>query len=170
MNRYHLILNVVLILFLVIFGCEVKDTTEETSASELKIDSRSYSLGVIGGFAEVVDIGIKKLALSSPLPPDEMDMLVEEAQRIAANNNVKIYREEDFLTTDLFSEGLTEGKHVLLIYKGNTLQEYLDLKAEKNDLINRNGYNGSAREEIARRFGRLLSYPEEKIDELLKEK
>lgn len=138
------------------------------SAPEGGIDRRSYNLGIIAGFAEVVGAGVKQLALSAPLPPEEMDALIEEAERIAARNNVEIYCEDDLLVTELFPAELTEGKHVLLIYKGRTLEKYLQLKAEKRRLEQAGEYQGRAREEVARKFGRLLSYPKEKIDELLK--
>jgi hypothetical protein len=131
------------------------------------IERRSYNLGVIGAFAEVVDLGIKKLALSAPMTPEETDDLIQDAHRIAGDNHVQIYRETDFLVTDLFPAEITEGKHVLLIYKGQTKQKYLDLKAEKERLIRSGQYHGKARENIARRMGKLLSYPDVKIDSLL---
>jgi len=124
---------------------------------------------VIGAFAEVVDIGIKRLALSAPLSPEEMDALIEDALHIAENNSVKIYREEDFLITDLFPAEITRGKHVLLIYKDPVKQEYLKLKTNKRQLVQSGQYNGAARETIARSLGKLLSYPKEKIDALLNE-
>ncbi|HIN61175.1 MAG TPA: hypothetical protein EYM89_00275 [Candidatus Marinimicrobia bacterium] len=121
----------------------------------------------MGAFGEMVDAGVKKLALSAALSPEDMDALIEEAAPIAKRNNVKIYRENDFLVTDLFPASITEGKHVLVIYKGDTKQEYLDLKIRKGQLVASNQYAGEGREEIARRFGAMLSYPEWKIDELI---
>ena len=102
-------------------------------------------------------MGIKKLGLSPPMTPDEMDASMEEAERIAQENGVKIYRENDFLVTDLFSEEVTRGKHVLLIYLDPVKDEYLALKAEKEALITDGKYEGEARTEIARKMGRLLS-------------
>jgi len=133
----------------------------------LSIDQRSYNLGGIGAFGEMVDAGVKKLALSAALSPENMDAIVEEAARIAKRNNVEIYRENDFLVTDLFPASITEGKHVLVIYKGETRQEYLDLKIRKGQLVASNQYTGEAREEIAHQFGAMLSYPEWKIDSLI---
>jgi hypothetical protein len=69
--------------------------------------------------------------------------------------------------TDLFSEALTEGKHVLLIYLDPVKGEYMALKADKNALIEQGSYEGEARLDIARRMGRLLSYPEERIETML---
>lgn len=131
------------------------------------IDQRSYNLGIMGGFAEVVRLGVKKLALSEVMTPREMDGVMEDAEVIAKRNEVKIWRETDFLVTDLYPADVAEGKHVLLIYTGDTLDEYLAIKADKAALIAANHYEGRAREDIARRFGRLLSYPENVIDDLL---
>ncbi len=144
-------------------------TTTTTTSEGTGIDTRSYRLGAIGCFAEMVSMGVKKLGLSAAMSPDEMDRLIEEAERIAAVNNAEIYREEDFLVTDLFDSSVTEGMHVLLLYTGSTLQEYLDLKAEKIKLERSGAYLGAARTDIARRMGRLLSYPEETIERLLSE-
>ncbi|MFC1563983.1 hypothetical protein ACFL6G_03550 [candidate division KSB1 bacterium] len=145
----------------VLFSCGNPETTA--------IDQRSYNLGVIGGFSEVVNLGIKKLALSSPMAPGEMDGLIDEAEQIAERNNVSLYREEDFLVTDLFPEDVCEGKHVLLIYKGGVLDEYIALKNRKKQLLDSGSYTGKDRKAIAVEFGKLLSYPDAKIEELLQQ-
>jgi hypothetical protein len=151
-------------------GCGNGNNDSDTdSVLSGAIDLRSYRLGGIGAFSEVVGAGIKKLALSAPMTPDEMDALINEARRIAKENGVEIYREEDFLVTDLFPADITEGKHVLFIYKGATWQDYMDLKTRKNLLISQGRYSGNEREEIARSMGKLLSYTNEKINNLLKE-
>ena len=132
-----------------------------------EIDRRSYNLGILGGFAEVVRLGVKKLALSEVMSPAEMDDIMDDAAVIAKRNEVLLWRETDFLVTDLYPADVAEGKHVLLIYTGDTLDEYLAIKADKAALVAAKQYEGQAREDIARRFGRLLSYPEPVIDELL---
>ena len=134
---------------------------------ESGIDRRSYNLGILGGFSEVVRLGVKTLALSEVMTPAEMDGIMDDARVIAERNGVEMWRETDFLVTDLYPADVAEGKHVLLIYAGDTLERYLELKADKAALIASGNYEGPAREEIARRFGRLLSYPEQVIDELL---
>jgi hypothetical protein len=131
------------------------------------IDQRSYNLGIMGGFAEVVRLGVKKLALSEVMTPEEMDDVMDDAMVIAKRNKVQMWRETDFLVTDLYPADVAAGKHVLLIYTGDTLDQYLALKEDKAKLVAAGEYDGEAREEIARRFGRLLSYPESVIDELL---
>ena len=133
------------------------------------IDERSYQLGVIGGFAEVVGVGVKKLALSSAMSPEDMAGLREEAEKIVARNNALCFLETDFLVTDLFPVEVTEGQHVLFIYLDPVKDEYMALKARKQKLIDDGQYEGEARKEIAREMGRLLSYPEERIEAMLAE-
>ncbi len=130
-------------------------------------NDQSFQLGIIAGFAELVHSGTKQLALSEPMSTAEMDALMGEAQIIAERNNVRLFREKDLLTTDLFPEDVAEGKEVLLIYSGLTLDAYQELKEDKQKLVSSGQYEGPAREQIARRFGRLLSYPEYRINELL---
>lgn len=137
------------------------------NCSRSNINQRSYNLGVIGAFAEIVDIGIKDLALSAPLSPTEMDDIIDDAKDIAARNNVNVYREEQLLVTDLFSSELTEGKHVLLICNPENWQKYLDLKDLKDNLIETGKFNDREREKLAWSFGKLLSYPDERISKLL---
>lgn len=131
------------------------------------IDQRSYSLGGLNSFAEIVDLGIKQMALSSALSPADMDAMITEARHIAANHHVTLYRETDFLVTDLFPVSATEGKDVLIIYKGETLEAYRELKAYKAELVDADAYSGEARAEVAARLGKLLSYPDAKIAELV---
>ena len=80
------------------------------------IDQRSYDLGVIGAFSEVVQMGVKRLALSAALTPEEMAALLADARAITDRHSVRMFHETDFLITDLFPESLTDGKEVLLIY------------------------------------------------------
>jgi hypothetical protein len=137
------------------------------AAERADIDQRSYNLGILGGFSEVVRLGVKKLALSEVMTPEEMDAMMEDAAAIARRNGVEIWRETDLLVTDLYPADVAKGKHVLLIYTGDTLDQYNAIKADKKTLVSAGKYHGEAREAIARRFGRLLSYPESVIDELL---
>lgn len=162
------------IALLAFLGCDTArapapDDPVPAEEPELVIDQRSYQLGVIGAFAEVVGLGVKRLALSSPMSPAEMDALIDEAVEIIERNGAEAYRETDFLVTDLFPAELTEGKHVILIYNDPVLDEYLALKERKQELVDEERYEGEARKEIAREMGRLLSYPEDRIESMLSE-
>jgi len=132
------------------------------------VDARSYQLGILGGFSEVVRLGVKQLALSEVMSPEEMDDILPDAQVIADRNDVLLYRETDLLVSDLYPADVALGKHVLLVYTGNTLEKYLAIKADKQALVDAGKYHGEARSNIARRFGRLLSYPTPVIDELIR--
>ena len=101
------------------------------------------------------------------MTPEEMDHIMDDAAVIAERNSVEMWRETDFLVTDLYPADVAEGKHVLLIYTGDTRDEYLALKEDKSKLVAAGEYNGRAREDIARRFGKMLSYPDSVIDRLL---
>ncbi len=162
----HLFVFVIIAAALLSGGQACKKPAVGTGES-WQMDSRSYQLGVIAAFSEVVAAGVKKLALSAPLTPEEMAQLLPDAERIAKENGVSIYLEKDFLVTDLFPEDITTDKHVLLIYLDPIKDEYLALKSEKEDLIATAQYQGEARTSIARRMGRLLSYPEERIENML---
>lgn len=131
------------------------------------VDSRSYNLGIIGGFSEVVRLGVKQLALSEVMSPEDMDDIFSDAEVVAVRNAVQLYREPDLIITDLYPPDVAAGKHVLLIYTGDTLDRYLQLKADKQRLVAEGNYNGTARRDIAVRFGRLLSYPNSVINDLL---
>lgn len=168
MNRF--VKQVTIGVALIMAGCagpEPAPPSPTVANEEPMIDQRSYQLGNIGTFAEVVNIGVKKLALSPALTPQEMDGLIEEAEKIIERNGAKHYREEDFLVTDLFPPEVTEGKQVILIYMDPVKDEYMALKAKKEALISEGKYEGEARKEIAREMGRLLSYPEERIETML---
>ena len=162
----HLLVYVIITAAILSGGKACKKPAAE--ANKLwEMDNRSYQLGVIAAFSEVVAVGVKKLALSAPLSPEEMSQLLPDAERIAEENGASIYLEKDFLVTDLFPEDITAGKHVLLIYLDPIKDKYLALKQEKEELIKSEEYYGEARQNIARKMGRLLSYPEERIEKML---
>ena len=150
-----------LLLLLVLSNCAI---AEDSSIKDGTIDQRSFRLGGFSSFAEMVMVGVKTLALSAAVSPEEMDDLIGEAERIAEKDNISLYREDDLIVTDLFPADVAVGKHVLLIYKGSTLDDYMALKERKAELVEAGKYEGEARKDIARDFGRLLSYPEDIIE------
>ena len=141
---------------------------QESLDMDRDIDQRSFRLGGISSFAEMVRVGVKILALSAATTAEEMDALVDEAKRITDEEQVMIYREDELIVTDLFPADVAVGKHVLLIYKGSTLEDYLALKQQKAELVESGNYTGESRKEIARKFGKLLSYPDSMIEEKIK--
>ena len=135
---------------------------------QAEIDRGSYELGIIAAFAEVVALGVKDLALSSPLAPEMYESIKEHAGRIVRENGINSYLEKDLLVTDLFSEDIARDRFVIFLYSDDgTLEKYLALKDRKNRLVESGDYCGEARREIARGFGRLLSYPQGRIEEMI---
>lgn len=132
------------------------------AACQTEQSNQPYQLGTIAGFAELVAADVKQLALSDVMTTAEMDELLPEAEEIAECYGVSLYRETDLIKTDLFPKEVAAGKEVLLIYKGATLDAYKDLKATQKA-------GAQTAEEIARRFGRLLSYPPHHVNMLLAE-
>ncbi len=142
--------------------------TSRVTLYGMSVDLPSYNLGKIFTFAEIVAAGVKRLALSPPLRPDEMAAVIKGAEGIAAEWGVSIYREEDLLTTDLFDEALTLGKEVLLIYRDPMVkEEYLKLKKDKARLLETGRYRGKERKEINMKMGLLLSYDQAYIENIL---
>ena len=72
------------------------------SCSNDKINNQSYKLGSVASFSEMINAGVKKLALSSTMTSAEMDKFMPLAQKVALKHNVSIYRENDLITTALF--------------------------------------------------------------------
>ncbi len=152
------------IVLLVLCACLTMRCQDPRSQAE-----QERILGGIGAFSEMIQSGVKQLALSSPLAPPEMDRLLPKARAVAEQYDVQIFRESDLLVTDLFPADVAEGKDVLLLYRGHTLAAYQQLKADKARLIEADEYVGDARTSIARRFGRLLSYTPRRINDLLRD-
>jgi hypothetical protein len=133
---------------------------------DIKIDRISFQLGMINCFVEMVACGVKKLALSPPLSPEDYRLIGKFSEEIVKNFGIQAYLEKSLLVTDLQSEEFTRGKWLILYYeKDDILKSYLSLKKRKR-LLEKSGRHGKdARKDISREFGRLLSYPEDKIEE-----
>lgn len=156
---YKNLIYTIIFLFLLV-GCNDNKKHNE-------IDQFSYNLGVIGGFSELVNAGVKQLALSATLSSEDMDAFIIEAEKITSKHNVSIYRESDLIVTNLFPADIAKGLDVLLLFQGTTLDEYNALKAEKANLESEGLYTIEAQIDIARRFGRMLSYSPRKINKLI---
>jgi hypothetical protein len=127
----------------------------------------SYYAGVTAAFAEVVAAGCKRLALSVPYDKATASLLRKPTRLAADEYGVKLLEEENLLVTRLFPEDIAAGKTVFIIAHDDwVLAEYAELKEMKkrSDAMEN---PDEAENEIAWRFGRLLSYSDEKIRELL---
>ena len=134
----------------------------------MMIDKFSYHLGVADCFCEMVRAGVKKIALSHPCDTkEERDSFLPEFDKLCERYGVRYYAEDKAFLTDLFPLSLNWSKFNVIFYQDETvLQEYLGLKAEKEKAIAAGNY-AACREDIAQRYGKLLSYTDEGIQRLL---
>lgn len=135
----------------------------------MKIDAFSFSLGVCEAFCEVIRAGIKRVALSHPFTEAELSNtlgadFLPQCARIAEKYGCKSYYLKEPLLTDLFPVSLNRGKQNVVFYRDPAdLEEMLAIQREKNDLQQKAQYYGSARRDLAVRYGKLLSYSDEAI-------
>jgi hypothetical protein len=100
------------------------------------------------------------------LSPEDHAQLEKASEEIVQGFGVKSYLEKSLLVTDLQTEDFTRGKWSLLYYKrDDTLDAYLDLKSKKEQLERDGRYDRNTRADVSRAFMRLLSYPEDVIEE-----
>ncbi len=140
--------------------------------SGFTIDRISFQLDMINCFAEMVSCGVKKLALSPPLSPQDYNRIKKFSDDIVKGFGIQSYLEKSLLITDLQAEEFTRGKWSILYYKDDdVLHSYLAIKEKKKQLEERGEFDSKAQKEISRQFMRLLSYSNCVIEEkLAKEK
>lgn len=133
------------------------------------IDTFSYKLGAADCFCEMVRAGVKRLALAHPCPTkEERDQYLPYFEKLCGEYGVKLYVEDVPLLTDLFPISMNKGKFNAIFYQEDAvLQEYLGLKAEKEQAQKEGTYTPEKRRDIAWRYGKLLSYTDEGIQRLL---
>ena len=130
-------------------------------------DLQSYYAGITMAFAEVVGAGCKRLALSSPYCHEMAEKMIPVSELAAKEYNVVLMVELELLVTKLFPSDVAKDKTVILIaHDQSVLDEYKALKKlkEKSD---EEGNQEKLENEIAKRFGLLLSYDEGTINRLL---
>ena len=132
------------------------------------IDAYSYHLGAADCFCEMVRAGVKRLALSHPCDTKEMrDSFLPDFEALCRQYGVRFYIEDDPFLTDLFPVSLNQGKFNVIFYQDDSvLQKYLALKDKKKRSVADGSYDKN-RLEIARAYGKLLSYTIAGIDRLL---
>lgn len=115
-------------------------------------------------YCEMVANNAKPMSLHYPMEKPALEKWWKEFELVAKRYPVQLYKETDFPITPLFPAKLTQGKTVVLIYKGQRLKQYQQLKA---DIKAYQGNDFKVLEGFARRFGRLLGYNPQGINELL---
>ena len=128
------------------------------------VDRRSFALGMINAFAEMVAAGVKPLALSPPIDDELFESIGKGSDEIVANWKVASYVESELIETDLFPASMTNGITVILYAESeDVLEQYHALKTKRAEMIANGSYEGDNRRSIALRFGRLLGYSEENL-------
>ena len=133
-------------------------------AISYRVDQISFELGMINSFIEMVACGVKKLAISPPIEPQNLELLVQASKEISEGFGTRYYVEQSLLITDIQSAEFTKGKNSILYYaKEQYIQEYLLLKKRVEELEAMGCYIGAERRAISVAFGKLLSYPDDII-------
>ena len=136
-----------------------------------EIDWRSHQLGAMTAFAEVVENGCKRLALSSPMTGEQFDSVIEDIREIAGKRNLVLYVDDEFLETVLFDHEPIRGKTVIhIVAEQATVDEYLGLKEKKMKHAEAGTLTDDVEHEVAWGLGRLLSYDDDSIKRLLKKR
>jgi hypothetical protein len=135
----------------------------------MELDKPSFYLGMINCFAEMVAVGVKRLAISPPLDPEEYRAIRDAMATIAEGSGIRQYLETSLLVTALQSPDFTRGKWSVLYYKEpETLEAYLGLKKRREALERQGAYDEDAHRELSREFMSLLSYPATVIEEKIR--
>lgn len=164
MNKTKII-SLILATSLLLISCAENDDLSYSEDRGFDVNERSYQLGMLGGFAELVKLGLKPMAVSSSFITPDMDILFPDLEKIAQLRGIKVYRENSPLQTDLESFDRAE---IAIFYTGDVLNQYLALKDEKQNLINANQYEGDARLQVSVKMGKLLGYSDDAIEVWLK--
>ena len=132
----------------------------------MNLDQTSFQLGMINCFAEMVAVGVKRMAISPPLTPEEYESIREASEDIVRGSGIRSHLEKSLLVTHLQTPEFTQGKWSILYFKDqDTLDAYLALKERKERLEAEGQGSKEAEEEISAQFMKLLSYPDHVIEE-----
>ncbi len=130
-------------------------------------DVVSFMTGTNLSASEAVGMGVKKLALSSPYLDEQLDVMMKVTEYSSKRFGTVYLPEPNLLESKLFPRDIARGKTVVLIaHDQSVLDEYAALKELKRE-SDASGNSEDMELEIARRFGRLLSYDEAGIERLI---
>lgn len=128
------------------------------------LDPLSYKIGMINCFIEMVACGVKPLAISPPVAPEELPVLEQASRELSEGFGTRYETVASLMVTDIQSADFTQGKYSILYYdKPVVIEEYRRLAHRVSELEQAGTYTGPERREISWAFGRLLGYPEEVI-------
>jgi hypothetical protein len=127
----------------------------------------SFMAGTCLAFSEAVGFGVKQLALSSVYDDEELEVMLKVIDYSSKRFGTVYLPEPNLLESKLFPRNIARGKTVVLIANNQgVLDEYAKLKNMRVE-SDANGNPEELELEIARRFGKLLSYDEKSIEGLI---
>lgn len=130
-------------------------------------DKLSFMSGTCLAFSEAVGFGVKRLALSSVYLEDELEIMLKVIEYASQRFGTVYLPEPSLLESKLFPREIARGGTVVLIaHDQSVLDEYAVLKKLREESDSK-GNPEETELEIARRFGRLLSYDDEAIEGLI---
>ncbi len=110
--------------------------------------------------------GAKPISFHHPMEKSEIEALWQDFESIAQDFEVKLYQEESLPESLLFPVKATLGKMVVIIYRDDRLEQYLQWKEDANSHV---GNDFRSKEALARRLGRLLGYTPQGINALMRQ-
>ncbi|MFC2165093.1 hypothetical protein ACFLT2_08880, partial [Acidobacteriota bacterium] len=107
-----------------------------------KLDRISFELGMINCFVEMVACGVKKMAISPPLAPDDYHLVKPLSEKMVQAFGIKSHLDKSLLLTDLQTDDFTKGKWAILYYNDDRILEaYFNLKKRKEKLESAGQYD-----------------------------
>ena len=102
------------------------------TSSYKAFDLLSFQLGMAAAFCEMVQQGVKKLALSPPIDQKDLPQLEKALYEVAGHYGVSVWIDLAFLPSQLAREEDLEGKAVALLYRDEQmLTAYRHLKEQR---------------------------------------
>ena len=87
------------------------------AACQKTTEDRSI-VAAFDAYCEMVANGAKPMAMHYPMDASALKKWWTDFEQVAKRHQVKLYQETDLPITLLFKPGLTQGKTVVLIYRG----------------------------------------------------
>ena len=105
------------------------------TSSYKEFDLLSFQLGMAAAFCEMVQQGVKKLALSPPIDQKDLPQLEKALYEVAGHYGVSVWIDPAFLPSQLAREEDLKDKAVALLYRDEQmLTAYRQLKERRQKL------------------------------------
>ena len=130
------------------------------TSSYKEFDLLSFQLGMAAAFCEMVQQGVKKLALSPPIDQKALPQLEKALYEVAGHYGVSVWIDPAFLPSQLAREEDLKDKAVALLYRDEQLLTvYRQLKERRQKLKNQGLSPAECDESITPALRDLLGYP-----------